>query len=503
MSLTNDMNRLLYLFGLIPAFTLAQTNNVLLNKLEFGDYSSGYQLILTYDQSRPPLEEQARQDGRIVPIYFWYPTNKAPRTPMTFRSYLDDLAYSLGSDVAEVQVINKSEELFADYHFDSPDSILKAYMSLEIITRAGRDARIADGNFPVVVFSHGHVDRWWVWGEFLASHGIAVVGTPNAGTFRKRHEMGLSGLETQIRDAQFAVSVVSQMESIDEGLVVAAGSSYGSLTAAGFATRDKRVKGVISLDGIIADVNEGELLTKTPYFDYQRFTTPILHVHSGFHWSSNYTLMDRLSFADQYRIEMKSLRHSDYHFEGMADLFGCNFRGGELMDNSNGFKSLTDYVRAFIKGVTADQDQLELLKTNLDDVVGTVFIEGRGEAYAAEELLEVIRSKGFDEVVRIYQATKKQNPRPFSAETFYEVGLTLHRYRMLQEQIEWFEYYLECYPQSADAYYRLARLYALTGNPELGNEMLRQTRNVIMVDPYISDDRKVYLLSRVEFFLNR
>ena len=78
-------------------------------------------------------------------------------------------------------------------------------------------------------------------------------------------------METQIRDAEFALATVSDYNFIDIESVVSAGSSYGSLTAVGLASRNTRVKGVISLDGIIADWNEGELLKHNPYMDFQLF----------------------------------------------------------------------------------------------------------------------------------------------------------------------------------------------------------------------------------------
>lgn len=497
------MNTFLFLIGFIPIVTIAQNENHLFDKLEFGRFNSGYKFMEAYDRSRPPLAEQPSKDGRIVPVYFWYPSSEVPKATMTLKRYFEDLAFSLGEKVGPQEKSQKAAENFAKYHFDVPDSTLQAYMNLEISTMAERDLAMAEGNFPLVVFSHGNVDRWWIWGEYLASHGIAVIGTPNAGTLAKRHEMGLSGLETQIRDAQFAVSIVSKNSNIDQESVIAIGSSYGSLTAAGYATRDPRVKGVISLDGIIADVNEGELLTKTPYFDYQRFNTPILHVNSGFIWSSNYRIMDRLIYADQYRIVMDNMRHSDYHFEGMADLFGVNFRGRKLVDNSTGFKSLSKYLLAFIQGVTGLPEQLKfkLLTSKLEDVSDITFIKGIGNAYSADELLAIIRTAGFDSAENIYLDAQKINDQPFSLETFYEVGLTLHRYGMLAEEIKWFGYFRESYPKSSDAQYRLARLIALSGDQKAGKELLRKTIELIPNDPHISDDRKAYLSSRVEFFL--
>ena len=112
-----------------------------------------------------------------------------------------------------------------------------------------------------------------------------------------------------------------------------------------------------------------------------------------------------------------------------------------------------------------------------------------------------IRTAGFDSAENIYLDAQKINDQPFSLETFYEVGLTLHRYGMLAEEIKWFGYFRESYPKSSDAQYRLARLIALSGDQKAGKELLRKTIELIPNDPHISDDRKAYLSSRVEFFL--
>ena len=498
---------------MVTFFSSAQETNPLLGQLEFGKHKVGYQLIKAYDKARPPLREQLRlpldqQKGRAVPIYFWYPAKPSDDPDMSLQAYLDGLAFSWDYELEEGEIRQKAKEEFIDYYFDWPEERLEAYFGLEINTLAHEDAAPADGKIPVVVFSHGHVDRWWIWGEYLASHGIAVVGTPNAGTFQKRHEIGISGLETQIRDAEFALATVSDYNFIDIESVVSAGSSYGSLTAVGLASRNTRVKGVISLDGIIADWNEGELLKHNPYMDFQLFNTPILHMHSGFGFSSNYIWMDQMVYADQFRIKMTGLRHADYHFHGMTDLLGFSFNGNELKNNLEGFNWVMDYSLSFIHGVTQGDKHLEYLKA--DPVVNGVpkdlmemdFKKGlKDKPYSASDLFTIVRTQSFTAVSAIHQEMKYSNDRPFSPITYFDLGIMLHRLGLIEEEKIWFNYYLESYPHSAEARYRLARLEAISGNEEKGKELLELALNSVYEDPYLSIDRKVYLESRIQYFL--
>ncbi|MEQ9423541.1 MAG: hypothetical protein RJQ09_03920 [Cyclobacteriaceae bacterium] len=498
-------------FLLIAATTAyAQNSNPLFNQLEFGDYKVGYQLIKAYDKARSPLKEQLRlpenqQIGRAIPIYFWYPASQNDGT-MTFNNYLHEWAFGLNFEIDRSEIPKLARENFEEYYTNLSDSIIDQYFQLKITTMAVKKASPANGKFPVVTFNHGDIDRWWIWGEFLASHGIAVIGVPNAGTFQKRHEIGLSGLETQVRDMEFAISQVAEFEFIDTKSIVTAGSSYGSLTATALATRNRNVKGVISLDGIIADLNEGELLTKTPYFDYQLFDTPILHLHSGFSWSSNYILMDRMKNSNQYRIKMNGLRHSDYHFQGMTDLFGFTLVERETKNSSEGFHWVTQYVLNFIKGVTSDSTHLAFLKNDPtkngvpEGLIEANFVEGLNETYSASDLLAINQEQGFDAVKSIYEKQKAKNPQPFSPATFFDFGLMLHRYNQIADEIIWFNYYLESFPKSAEAMYRLARLEALTGNEEAGKAKLIETKNLIDVDPHLTADRKIHLLNRIERF---
>lgn len=492
----------------------AQPANPLFDKLDFGPHEVGYQLIKAYDLARSPLLEQLtlpedQHKGRAVPIYFWYPADNEKTTPdMTFREYLNGWAYSWDFELKSEDVAEEAVKQFSDYYYGRSETTINSYFDLEIETRAQKDATPSSGKFPLVVFSHGHMDRWWIWGELLASHGIAVVGTPNTGTFQKRHEMGLSGLESQIRDAEFAISEMARFDFVDTRAVVTAGNSYGALTATGVATRNRNVKGVVSLDGIIADQNEGELLLRTPFWDYQQFTTPILHTNSAFRYSSNYIWMDRMKYADQYRVTFTNLRHEDYHFQGMADLFGMSFSGAnEMTDHSTDFAWLTTYVLNFVKGVTGSPQHLEYIKRNpeengiTDGAVTSKFTQGFKDTYTASALLAIIEDRGFEAARNIYSEARQLNQEPFSHMTFNDVGVTLHWMEMIEEEIEWFGYYLETYPKSVEAMYRLARLEALTGNVELGKTKLREAKSRLHLDPDLTLERRLYLETRIDYFL--
>ena len=484
-------------------------NNPLFDKLQFGDHDVGYRLLKAMDRARSPLKEQynlpkEQQFGRTVPIYFWYPAQDDTKEKLSFGAYMNQWAYAWDYEISQENITKEAKHQFSEYYWDYSDKLIDQYFDLQIITKAMEEATPAQGKFPLVVFSHGHLDRWWIWGEFLASHGIAVIGTPNAGTFQKRHEIGLAGLETQIRDAEFAISVVSQLNFIDHKKVLSAGSSYGSLSATGLASRNKNVKGVISLDGIIADWNEGELLQRTPYWDYQQFNTPILHTHSAARYSSNYIWMDQMKYADQYRIQFTQLRHEDYHFQGMTDLFGLSLSNGELSDHSTSFELLTQIVLKFIQGLTSHPDHLKYL-TDLpakngitESLVKVEFKKAIPAVPSSSELVELVRNEGFDTLKQVYLQSKTHNQQPFSPVTFYDVGVMMHRLDLIEEEKTWFQYYLDCYPKSAEAMFRLARLETITGNEDEGRTNLKTAYELIDEDPHVTQGRRSYLKSRIE-----
>ena len=124
----------------------------------------------------------AAGERQIVPTRMWYPVDPADNSrPATF----EDL-YSTSSLTFDVAYLNNSRDRYlwsisADGGNLGPDANAKVIAALEArLLGAKWDAPIAEGNFPIIVASHGLGLAGFVWMNIaghLASHGYVVVAT--------------------------------------------------------------------------------------------------------------------------------------------------------------------------------------------------------------------------------------------------------------------------------------------------------------------------------------
>jgi predicted dienelactone hydrolase len=132
-----------------------------------------------------------------------------------------------------------------------------------------RDARVREGKFPVIFFSHGNRSMRWqsaFWCDYLASHGYVIVSadhTGNAALTILNGKLVLyqsSGREQSWADRPKDVSfLLDQMTlwnngadsrfagKLDLSKPVAAGMSFGSATAIRVADDDPRFKAVLAM----------------------------------------------------------------------------------------------------------------------------------------------------------------------------------------------------------------------------------------------------------------
>jgi dienelactone hydrolase len=139
----------------------------------------------------------------------------------------------------------------------------------KFVNQAVRDARVRDGRFPVVFFSHGNQGFRFqntFWCDFLASHGFVVVSADHTGnaaiTIINGKAVLFSGgerehsAEDRPRDMSFLLSQMTSWNAggdsrfsrkLDLTKPVAAGMSFGSFTAIKAADLDPRFQAVIAM----------------------------------------------------------------------------------------------------------------------------------------------------------------------------------------------------------------------------------------------------------------
>lgn len=136
---------------------------------------------------------------------------------------------------------------------------------------AVRDARVRDGKFPLIVFSHGNGGtrtQNTFWCDYLASHGYVIVSADHTANARVtiikgkpilyRNDQRENSAVDRPKDMSFLLDQMTLWNGgadsrfsgkLDLSKPVASGMSFGSMTAIRVADLDPRFKAVIAMSG--------------------------------------------------------------------------------------------------------------------------------------------------------------------------------------------------------------------------------------------------------------
>lgn len=216
-----------------------------------GPFPVGVTTTIFVDDSRT---DAVTKEARTLVTEIWYPaaddTRGKPKTKFT--------------DFIPGGVSPQLEMMLKTAYKLSTDDLNRAFF-----TEAVRDAKVRDGRFPVVFFSHGNRGLRFqntFWCDQLASHGYIVVSadhTGNAGVTILKGKPILfqpteraHSAEDRPKDISFLIDQVTKWNEggdarfarhMDLQKIAAAGMSFGSYTAIKVADADKRIKAVVAM----------------------------------------------------------------------------------------------------------------------------------------------------------------------------------------------------------------------------------------------------------------
>jgi pimeloyl-ACP methyl ester carboxylesterase len=223
-------------------------------------------------------------------------------------------------------------------------------------TAAFRDAPRAGGRYPVVLFSHAEPQDAGVIAEYVASYGYVVANVPSKGAYAVPYRMNFANIESLMRDLSFLIGRVSARPDADISRTGVIGMSNGSLAAVGLASRDPRVRAVVSLDGSIGEARTGALLAQTPGFDIARIRQPILHFYSPDNSFLDLRHVESYVHSDRTVIRTPGMRHSDFLSYGIIDRALPGLLGQVPASPAPVMEFLTEYARTFFDAVLKNDD---------------------------------------------------------------------------------------------------------------------------------------------------
>jgi len=239
-----------------------------------GPYAVGLKVVEQYDTSRTFPRHDADGDPahaqsagpRPLQTLIWYPASGPEGRAMTVGDY---------ARLAETEV-----------HVDPPHQPhpweTKLAASASVPLWAQRDAAMAAGRFPLVVYAPGQSSVAWDNAdlcEYLASHGYVVIASPSLGKSTREADDNLDDIDAEAADISFLISYAKTLPNVDVSSVAVAGWSWGGIANLFAATRDDRIKALVALDGSMRYYPG--LIRKSGAIHPERMTIPLLFFTRG------------------------------------------------------------------------------------------------------------------------------------------------------------------------------------------------------------------------------
>ncbi|MGC1550159.1 MAG: hypothetical protein WA777_16675 [Rhodanobacter sp.] len=283
-----------------------------------GPYAVGLKVVDQYDDSRvyrystddlgkPYRGERARPLQTLV----WYPAEKNDGKPMTVGDYTALLK-------TETSFGNPKMPAYA-HDIIGLDGFSKA--SLATSLWAVRDAPLASGQFPVVIYAPSGPSVSWENAdlcEYLASHGYVVIASPDMGAMTRDITYDVADINTQALDISFLIGYAQTLSDTDMTKVAVAGFSWGAISNLFAAARDNRIDALVALDGSMryypglvkqaGDIHPEQMTI--PMLFFTRGDTTLEHQESNDY--AGPSVLNAWTHGDLITVHMLALDHVEF-----------------------------------------------------------------------------------------------------------------------------------------------------------------------------------------------
>ena len=289
----------------------------------------GFSSRIEIDRSRP--SNSTGSFGRAIQINMWYPAKfEIEISKMSFSDYLRLKGDEMGGNESQQNFSKTAEDYFQwPISQGANQSLIDSIVSAKIPMRAIKDGIFKIGKHPVILLIHGSAVDFAFLGEYLAEQGYVAINVPVKGYRQKELDVNIIGMETQIRDYEFALATMSDNSSLDLTNIVALGFSFGGQSALGLACRNPNIKTVISFDGGIGSKFGARLINESAYCGVENISASLLHIYDA---SYERTYLDKIRsfvYAERTFISLNRIAH--WHFTSFGylasqvpNLFGEN-----------------------------------------------------------------------------------------------------------------------------------------------------------------------------------
>lgn len=467
-----------------------------------GKYNVGFKSSIEYDLSRPAMIDQLKDpsnNGRALQINVWYPTKDISNEQMKFEDYvtvLGDNPITLNEKEAAKQFLFRYNPQFAPY--------FEPLLNLNISMSAYKNSKFPSVDFPVVVLMHEDPIYYSFLAEYLASNGYVVVNFPVFGSNGIVFDNRTNAVESEVRDIEFAISVIKKLPFIDIQELVLAGFSYGGLSIVSYQMRHQSAKALISFDTGITDSWGVGLIEKMPYYDLEKLTIPILHFWtSNGSWTQNLKWFDIYRYSNRHSIEMSYLRHFDFVGRGILRNYFPDWieqvQGTALGDYFEGYRTIGKQTLSFLDSVFHNDSTFTVSNKELNEKADYKYFQAIPLPPSYDDLIEIYTSEKIDGIQFTYKSLIKKYSQPISVTTFDKFFKWLEKNAPPIESLTWTTLFKDSYPTSAIAYFRFATVLDKLSRIEESRQAFKKVLELAPLDYTLSRHfRELYISSAIK-----
>jgi dienelactone hydrolase len=461
-----------------------------------GPHNVGLKVVEQYDHSRiyRPLTDglgKPFQGERARPLQtlIWYPAEKSNARPMT----VGDYANLAGTETS----FGKPQIAAADKQW-----ITGMAPTLAMPLWAVRDAPVAPGRFPLVIYAPSFSD--WSWQnadlcEYLASHGYVVIASQSEGETSREMTRDVAGINAQARDISFLIGYAQTLPDTDMSAIAVAGFSWGGISNLFAAARDNRIDALVALDGSMRYFPA--LVKQAGDVHPEQMTIPLLFFTQG-EIPLEASVVSRLATKDQLPSVLNSWTHGDLitvHMLGFVhDEFSSMYLRNEDAwkrfpqrqkadygpeDGITGYawvaRYTLEFLDAYLKHDAAAMAYLKRKPAENGVPVHFMAVDYRAQKGAPASLdafrVELGR-QGFDHAADIYAAMQKEAPDfKLDEQAVNSWASDLMGDNHLPEAIDLFKLNVTLYPESSNVYESLGDAYLKSGQKQLAADSFKKS----------------------------
>jgi len=505
---------LLLLVHANAAYSQPSDDQITLHAPETGEFSVGFQVLEAQDHSRMVTggSSPAVSHPRPIRVYLWYPAVRSEQDNLIRFGRYAELA---NDDIWSADIVGGLHEKLS--YSRRPLARALSEEQFEALSQqpltAVEDSTPLGGPFPLVVIGQGvYYESPIVFAalaEYLAGRGFVVVTSPLVGTNSPIVTVDVVGLETQVRDLEFAVAYARRLPYVSQNKLGVFGFDMGGMAGLILSMRNADVDAFASVSSGVLYPHPAGIPMASPDYDPAALRSPWLHsVPSSWIRSSeasgDESLFTAANQSDRYLLLTEGMGHVDYTgyslIEGRPAM--VEYWEAAKPGDIDRYRMVSSYVATFFSAyLQGDSDSMALLsKKRLKSAQGsTMTIEHRPAETATityGEFVQAVITGQADSAISEVRGLKGSKPNHvlLDEEHLNRIVYSLRgTWGLDKEILPLLELIVELYPASPNALYMLAEgLITL----EEYSAAIEFYERLLVLDP---DDKNNYIKRRLEW----